>query len=106
MSVTAKDVEHVARLAELAVEPGELPELTAQMDRIVGFVAQLGAERADEADQANGAVVERYVPGPEATPLREDVVRPADLAFPPAAIAPEFVEGFFVVPKLGPMEES
>ncbi|HLB55399.1 MAG TPA: Asp-tRNA(Asn)/Glu-tRNA(Gln) amidotransferase subunit GatC [Gemmatimonadales bacterium] len=103
MSVTAKDVEHVARLAELAVEPGELPELTAQMDRIVGFVAQLGADRADEADEA---VVERYVPGPEATPLREDVVRPADLAFPPAAIAPEFVEGFFVVPKLGPMEES
>lgn len=97
MSVTAKDVQHVARLAELAVEPEELPTLTEQMDRIVGFVAQL----AELGDRDSGP---SYVAGPERTPLRPDVVEPPDLARPPATLAPEFVDGFFVVPKLGAME--
>ena len=99
MSVSAKDVEQVARLAELAVEPTELPVLTEQLDRIVGFVAQLA-----ELPDLEGAP--SYVAGPERTPLRPDVVEPADLARPPAALAPEFVDGFFVVPRLGAMEET
>jgi len=98
MSVTRKDVEHVARLAELAVNPDELPALTAQLDRIVGFVDQLSAL------QATGA--RRFVPGPAETPLREDEVHPASLAIPPAQLAPEFIDGFFVVPRLGAMEEE
>ncbi len=93
MSVTPEDVQHIAKLAELAVEPTELPELTAQMDRIVGFVAQL-PEPGDLA-------ADRFVPGPEAAPLRPDQVRPPDLVRWPSEFAPEFVEGFFVVPRLG-----
>lgn len=99
MSVTTKDVEHMARLAELAVDPAELPDLTRQMNSIVGFVAQLG-----ELGDLHGAG--SFQAGPDRTPLREDVARPGGLARPPAALAPEFVEGFFVVPKLGAMEES
>jgi len=99
MSVTGKDVEHTARLAELAVEPAELPALTEQMDRIVGFVAQL-AELGD--DESAGA----FLPGPERVTLRPDVVERADLARPPASLAPEFIDGFFVVPRLGAMEEG
>ena len=97
MSVRKEDVEHMANLAELAVEPSELPALTEQMDRIVGFVAQLGELGAIEGMAA-------HVAGPEATPLRPDVVVPARLALPPAALAPEFIDGFFVVPRLGAME--
>ena len=97
MSVTPEDVRHIAKLAELAVEPAELPELTAQMDRIVGFVAQLPDP---------GELSHRFVPGPEAAPLRDDEVRRADLARPPAAFAPEFIDGFFVVPRLGGLGES
>ena len=100
MNVTAKDVQHVARLAELAVEPDELAALTEQMDRIVGFVAQL-AEREAGGEEPGAS----YVAGPERATLRPDEVQPADLARPPAALAPEFVDGFFVVPKLGAMEE-
>jgi aspartyl-tRNA(Asn)/glutamyl-tRNA(Gln) amidotransferase subunit C len=100
VSVTRKDVEHVARLAELAVEPAELPELTAQLDRIVGFVASL-----NQVDTRTGSA-ERFIPGPAETPLREDLVRPANLAIPPAGLAPEFIDGFFVVPRLGAMEEE
>jgi len=98
MSVTAKDVQHVARLAALAVADADLPALTAQMDRIVSFVAQL-SELADS--QGAGS----FLAGPEQTPLRSDEVRPGGLARPPEAFAPEFVDGFFVVPKLGAMEE-
>ena len=44
--------------------------------------------------------------GPERVTLRPDVVERADLARPPAAFAPEFIDGFFVVPRLGAMEEG
>ena len=86
MSVSAQDVAQVAQLAELAVEDAELPALTAQMDRIVSFVAQLGA-----LQDLDGAGTFRA--GPERVRLRDDVVNPAPLARPPASIAPEFVEG-------------
>ena len=98
MSVTAKEVAHVAGLAELAVDPSDLPALTAQMNRIVGFVEQL-------AELGEPGKATSYVAGPQETPLRPDEVRPAGLARPPSAIAPEFVDGFFVVPRLGGMEE-
>ena len=99
MSVSRAEVERIAGLAALALDPAELPELTAQMDRIVGFVAQL----------ARAGLIEEPRDAPEApvdSPLREDVVRPADLSRSPAELAPEFVDGFFVVPRLGAMEES
>ena len=98
MRVSAQDVIHVARLAELAVDESELPTLTAQLDRIVSFVAQLA-----EVGDLEGAGT--FQAGPDYTPLRPDVVNPILLARPPAAIAPEFIDGFFVVPKLGVMEE-
>jgi aspartyl-tRNA(Asn)/glutamyl-tRNA(Gln) amidotransferase subunit C len=99
VSVSSDEVGRVARLAELAVDDAELPALTAQLDRIVSFVAQLDA-------LADLAGAEAFVAGPARAPLRPDVVNPAPLARPPAAIAPEFVDGFFVVPRLGAMEEA
>ena len=99
MSVSADDVRRVARLAELAVDEAELPALTAQMDRIVGFVAQL----QEAAPEAGG---EPFRAGPASAPLRPDRVSPAPLSRPPADLAPEFVDGFFVVPKLGVLDET
>jgi aspartyl-tRNA(Asn)/glutamyl-tRNA(Gln) amidotransferase subunit C len=98
MTITPDDVRHIARLAEVGVEPEELDRLTAQLDRIVGYVAQL-----QELGDLVGALP--FIPGPAETPLRADLVRPAPLARPPAEFAPEFTEGFFVVPRLGAMEE-
>lgn len=99
MSVPREEVERIAGLAALALDPAELPELTAQMDRIVAFVARL-AEAESLQDLPDAAET------PLDSPLREDVVLPADLARSPAELAPEFVDGFFVVPRLGAMEES
>lgn len=97
MSIGKEEVIHVARLAELAVSESELPKLVEQLSRIVDFVAELNAAPADETAPP-------FQAGPAMTPLREDVVAPVPLARRPAEIAPAFVGGFFVVPRLGAME--
>ena len=99
MKIGRDEVLYVARLAELAVAEEELPRLTEQMGRIVEYVAQLGQVPASEQAPP-------FLAGPDQVPLREDEVRPIPLARGPAAFAPEFVQGFFVVPRLGAMEDG
>ena len=97
MSIGRDEVLHVARLAELGVGEADLDRLVEQLNRIVDYVAQLESAPAD-------AGAERLLPGPPAARLREDVPGPVPLARPPAAFAPEFAEGFFLVPRHGAME--
>jgi aspartyl-tRNA(Asn)/glutamyl-tRNA(Gln) amidotransferase subunit C len=99
VSIGKDEVVHVAKLAELAVNEAELPTLVDQLSRIVDFVAELNAVPAD-------ASAPPFQAGPERTPLREDVVAPIPLARGPEQFAPAFIDGFFVVPRLGAMEES
>lgn len=98
MTISTKDVRHVAQLAELEVPEADVPRLTEQLDRIVAYVGQLRELGLDAATAP-------FVPGPAAAPLRPDVVRPAGLSRPPEAMSADFRDGFFVVPRLGPMEE-
>jgi aspartyl-tRNA(Asn)/glutamyl-tRNA(Gln) amidotransferase subunit C len=97
MSVSRDEVLHIARLAELDVAEDALAELSAQMSRILDYVAQLSAV------PANGTV-KVFVPGPDAIRFRPDEVNPWPLAVGPAEFAPVFKEGFFVVPKLDQFE--
>lgn len=99
MKIGPEEVRRIARLAELAVDEADLPRLAGQMDRIVGYVAQLDAAPV-EGD------LPPFVPGPPAVAWREDTVAPDGLALPPSALAPEFREGFFVVPRLAAMEDA
>ncbi len=96
MRLSPDEVRHVAHLAALEVPEAELPSLAAELDAIVEYVAQLG----DVAAPGSGP----FLPGPDRTPLRPDLVDPAPLARPPAAFAPEFQDGFFTVPRLAAME--
>jgi aspartyl-tRNA(Asn)/glutamyl-tRNA(Gln) amidotransferase subunit C len=98
MTIGRDQVLHVAKLAELAVKQGELDRLVEQLNRIVDYVAQL--------DQVPGdAQGEPFLPGPPSVALRQDVPHPVPLARPPAEFAPEFADGFFLVPRHGAMEE-
>ena len=99
MSVTHEEVQKIAQLAELDVSEDVLPTLAEQMSRILDYVAQLNAVPASEG-------VKPFVPGPDALRFRTDEVKPSPLAFGPEAFAPEFQDGFFLVPKLGAFEDT
>jgi aspartyl-tRNA(Asn)/glutamyl-tRNA(Gln) amidotransferase subunit C len=97
MSIGREQVLHVAKLAEIGVDEADLPKLVEQLDRIVGYVEQL--------NQVPEAPAEPFLAGPTAAPLRDDVVRPVPLERPPVDFAPEFRDGFFLVPRHGAMED-
>ncbi len=98
MSIGRAEVLHVAKLAELAVREEDLDRLVSQLNRIVDYVAQLDQVPADRP-------AGQFLPGPLQVGLREDVPGPVPLARPPAELAPEFAEGFFLVPRQGAMDE-
>ena len=99
MSIGREQVLHVAKLAELAVPDSDVDRLVAQFNRILDYVNQLNEIPADPTAEA-------FLPGPSDVTLREDVAGSVPLARPPAALAPEFAEGFFVVPRHGAMEDQ
>ena len=97
MTIGRDEVLHVAKLAELAVPESEVDALVAQFNRILDYVTQL--------DEVAVGGAEAFLPGPTEARLRPDVEGAVPLAQPPAALAPEFAEGFFLVPRHGAMEE-
>jgi aspartyl-tRNA(Asn)/glutamyl-tRNA(Gln) amidotransferase subunit C len=99
VSIGLNEVLHVAKLAELAVKENELARLVDQMNRIVEYVASLNQVPSDR-------IAEPFLAGPQSVALREDVEGAMPLARPPAAMAPEFSQGFFLVPRHGAMEDS
>ena len=99
MSIGLDEVLHVAKLAELAVRESELRRLVDQMNRIVDYVAKLDEVPSDR-------IAEPFLAGPRSVTLREDLEGAVPLARPPAAMAPEFREGFFLVPRHGAMEDQ
>jgi aspartyl-tRNA(Asn)/glutamyl-tRNA(Gln) amidotransferase subunit C len=99
MTIRRDEVLHVAKLAELAVPEAEVERLVGQLNRIVDYVAQLDEVPADR-------MAEPFLPGPSALKLREDVEGAVPLARAPAELAPEFKDGFFLVPRHGAMEDA
>lgn len=99
MTVSRRDVEHIARLAALSVDEQSLPELTRQIGRILEYVSQLEAVQSEAAD----SVID-LCDRPQ--PLRSDEPRRTELDPPIARLAPAFAEGLFLVPRLGTMDEA
>jgi len=99
MSIGLDEVLHVAKLAELAVKESEFHRLVEQMNRIVNYVATLDEVPGDR-------IAEPFLAGPQSVALREDVEATVPLVRPPSAIAPEFADGFFLVPRHGAMEDQ
>lgn len=93
MSIDDATVRRVARLARIAVSDDEIPPLRDDINRIIGWVEQLG-----EVD------VEGVEPMTSATPMtlkrRQDIVTAGSNTDSALGNAPETAEGFFVVPKV------
>lgn len=93
MKITHAEVEHVARLARLALSPEEIATFTGQMDAILAYVDTLKELNTDGIVPTSHAV-------PVENAFREDVVRPSIGVENALANAPDRVEDFFRVPKV------
>lgn len=93
MKISRQEVEHVARLARLALKPEELEALTGQMDAVLGYV-----------DKLNQLDTEGIVPTSHAVPMenafRADEVKPSRGAAWALQNAPDATEECFKVPKI------
>ncbi len=93
MSITKKDVEHVARLARIALSDEEKERFTGQLAHIIEYVDQLA--------QADIAKVEPMAqPVPLTNVFRKDEAHKSGLEDKILANAPERMDRFFKVRKV------
>ena len=91
--LTRADVEHVARLARLALRDDEVEELTEQLGVILDHAAQVSALDTDD-------VPPTAHPLPLVNVLRPDVPGPSLARDEVLAMAPDAEEGRFRVPRI------
>lgn len=93
MSLSSQDVEKVARLARLAMNPSEIEIARNQLNSIFGLIAEMQA--------VDTAGVEPMSHSQElAQRLREDVVTESNQREAFQAIAPQVEAGLYLVPKV------
>jgi aspartyl-tRNA(Asn)/glutamyl-tRNA(Gln) amidotransferase subunit C len=91
MTIRPEEVERIAELARLEIEPGRRARVAEELSGILDFVAAL--DRLDLAD------CEPTVFAPAGAPLRPDETDGRRLPTAAAlAAAPEAEDGFFLVP--------
>ncbi|MBI4390337.1 MAG: Asp-tRNA(Asn)/Glu-tRNA(Gln) amidotransferase subunit GatC [candidate division NC10 bacterium] len=93
MKITLKEVEHVARLARLALSDEEKEQMRSQLDRILGYIEKLN-QLDTTAVEATSHVI------PMTNVFREDAVIPSLPRDEALANAPDRLEGFFQVPRI------
>jgi aspartyl-tRNA(Asn)/glutamyl-tRNA(Gln) amidotransferase subunit C len=102
MKISREDVVRVAELAHLGLTPEEIDSYRAQLDGILTYIDKL-----NELDLANVEPMAQVLYTP-ATPsakeshpeLREDTLRPCDVADSVLTRAPDAVKPFFRVPRV------
>lgn len=100
MSVFRDEVRHVALLARLALDEDEAGSLAGELSGILEHVEALqGAPVAETGEE-----------GPEplelAPRVRPDAEGPDALVRPPSELAPDWREGFFVLPRLTALDQD
>jgi aspartyl-tRNA(Asn)/glutamyl-tRNA(Gln) amidotransferase subunit C len=93
VKITLDEVEHVARLARLALDVDEKQQMRRQLDAILGYIEQL--RRVDTTGIEPTAHVLPLV-----NVMRDDEVRPSYPADAMLANAPDAFDGQFRVPRI------
>ncbi|WP_339169791.1 Asp-tRNA(Asn)/Glu-tRNA(Gln) amidotransferase subunit GatC [Paenibacillus sp. FSL H7-0943] len=91
MSITVKDVQHVAKLARLQLSPEEEATFTEQMNAILQY-----AEKLDELDTENVKPTTHVLQ--VSNVMREDVVKDSLTQEEALLNAPDDEDGHFKVP--------
>jgi aspartyl-tRNA(Asn)/glutamyl-tRNA(Gln) amidotransferase subunit C len=93
MKITTEQVDYVALLGRLSLEPEEKKKYQAQLDDILKYMDLLAEVPTDNVEPMAGPV-QLY------TPLREDVVKPSLPTEEALANAPARIGTAFRVPKV------
>ncbi|MGZ8375968.1 MAG: Asp-tRNA(Asn)/Glu-tRNA(Gln) amidotransferase subunit GatC [Gemmatirosa sp.] len=93
MSVSERDVRHIAALARLGLEPERVPDLVRELNGILAHMHVLSHVKTSLVEPVVGV-------GAGGMPLRADDGEPYALGRPREAFAPEMRDGFFLVPRL------
>jgi aspartyl-tRNA(Asn)/glutamyl-tRNA(Gln) amidotransferase subunit C len=98
--VGESDVRHVAALARVALDDGQLPQLVRELNGILAHMDVLaGADTSRTPPFASQGLM--------AMPLRDDASGTSTVLHAPlASIAPEMRDGFFLVPRLATHEDD
>jgi aspartyl-tRNA(Asn)/glutamyl-tRNA(Gln) amidotransferase subunit C len=92
MALTKQQVLHVARLADLALEPDEVDRLAGELGAILDHIAELNElDTRDVPPTAHVSVLQM--------PLRDDVIEPGLEANVVLGESPRVDGGGFAVPK-------
>jgi aspartyl-tRNA(Asn)/glutamyl-tRNA(Gln) amidotransferase subunit C len=94
MSLTRAQIESIAHLARLELEPAEIPVYQESLSRILDLVGEL-----ERADTAGAAPMAHPLPG-LAQRLRPDEVTEEDRHELYQACAPQVAGGLYLVPKV------
>lgn len=96
MSVTPEEVRRIGELAHLRPDDEELDRLTGELNAILEYMATLAeAEVSPTEEDANGLPSSFRDPDAPPDPLHGGG---------PSALAPEWRDGFFLVPRLPGLE--
>jgi aspartyl-tRNA(Asn)/glutamyl-tRNA(Gln) amidotransferase subunit C len=93
MSVTRKEVEHIAELARLQLNESELEEYTLQLNKILEYV-----EKLNELDTENVKPLSHPIEGENV--FRKDIVQSSVNREDALKNAPSKDDEFFKVPKV------
>lgn len=94
MAIDPGDVERIARLSRLALEPGERDRMARELSAILAYVEQVRSLDLEGVEPL-------AIAAERSDPLRDDREGTSDpLSEPPAALAPEWRDGFFLLPRL------
>ena len=93
VKITLAEVEHVARLARLALDADEKERMRSQLDAILGYVEQLRRVNTDGVEPTAHVL-------PLVNVLRDDEVRPSYPVEAMVANAPDVQDGQFRVPRI------
>ena len=93
MSVSTEQVRHIAKLARVAMSDEEIERLAPELNKILGWVEQLGEVNTDGVEPLTAVIDQKLR-------LRDDIVNDGNIRDDVLANAPEAQHGFFAVPKV------
>lgn len=91
--IERKDVEHIAKLAELDFSEGELEKFTVQLDRILDHVARISEVDTEKIPPTSHVIEIKNV-------FRDDIAKKSIPREDALKNAPKVADGGFKVPKI------